>query len=273
MNPKRVLMSDPKHFGVFYSINAHMRRSLQKTGGSNPVNLGKAIQQWKELKKWYEQHRVAVTVLPAVKGLPDLVFTANSGLYYAGKIVLSRFLHPERQAEEPHFRMFFERLGIEPIEISEPFEGHGDAQFFGETLVCTHGFRSTERGVNQAAEAIEKEPIVLRLVDENFYHGDMCFRPIGTYRILYYRKAFDAESIRKIERLGPTIAVSDKDANNFVCNDIPWKRPDHGWWLVGAFPTERTLKFLVADFIHPMPLELSEFKKSGGGAWCLSFFF
>ena len=45
----------------------------------------------------------AVETVPAVAGLPDLVFPANAAIVLDGRVLLARFRCPERQGEEAVF--------------------------------------------------------------------------------------------------------------------------------------------------------------------------
>ena len=51
-----------------------------------------------------------MTTQEPVRGLPDLVFTANAAVVLDRKVLLARFRCEERQGEEPHNRRFFEAL-------------------------------------------------------------------------------------------------------------------------------------------------------------------
>jgi N-dimethylarginine dimethylaminohydrolase len=96
MNCLRFLMCPPRHFGVEYVINPWMEGQIHAT---NPDLAGT---QWSRLHALMSEH-AEVASLPAVAGLPDLVFTANAALIYRRKAVLSSFRHLERQPESPHF--------------------------------------------------------------------------------------------------------------------------------------------------------------------------
>jgi N-dimethylarginine dimethylaminohydrolase len=51
-------------------------------------------------KTFEEDVGVELESMVPVKGLPDLVFTANAGVLFDKKGVISQFLHPERKREE-----------------------------------------------------------------------------------------------------------------------------------------------------------------------------
>ena len=86
------LMCAPDHFEVSYVINPWM------AGNIAHGNRGVAMQQWLALVEAIGQ--VAdIKMMPAMPGVPDLVFTANAGVVLGNKVVLSRFRHVERQPE------------------------------------------------------------------------------------------------------------------------------------------------------------------------------
>ena len=91
----RFLMCPPDAYDVSYVINPWMEGNVKK---SSPQA---AMGQWLELTRILKE-RAEIELIPPQPGLPDLVFTANAGLVLGNVVILSRFLHPERQGEEPH---------------------------------------------------------------------------------------------------------------------------------------------------------------------------
>ncbi|MGR3280485.1 dimethylarginine dimethylaminohydrolase family protein, partial [Acaryochloris marina NIES-2412] len=100
---------------------------------------------WDELYQILRAYATVDLVKPQ-PGWPDMVFTANAGLVVGDIVILSRFLHPERQGEEPYFRHWFEDQGykVHLLPKSLPFEGAGDALLDreGRWLWAGYGFRS-----------------------------------------------------------------------------------------------------------------------------------
>src|ERR1700733_7001993 len=92
----RFLMCPPDLFDVDYVINPWME------GNVNKSSRELAAKQWEALNKSLAKC-ADVTLIDPRAGLPDMVFTANAGLVLGEKFVLSRFLHQERQGEEPVF--------------------------------------------------------------------------------------------------------------------------------------------------------------------------
>ena len=133
------LMCPPEFFQVDYVINPWMEGNIDRANG--PM----AAEQWHRL------HAILagqgnVDLITPLAGSPDMVFTANAGLVLGDDAVLSRFLHPERQSEEPHFRNWFQQNGFRVHELPKdlPFEGAGDALFdrVRPLLWAGYGFRT-----------------------------------------------------------------------------------------------------------------------------------
>ena len=85
------LLCPPNYFDVEYAINPWM------TGEAIDRNL--AIDQWNNLCKAITEAGGTVKTINPVNGLPDMVFTANSGTVHNNTVVMSRMRHKERQKE------------------------------------------------------------------------------------------------------------------------------------------------------------------------------
>ena len=221
MNAKpRFLMCPPDKFDVGYVINPWMEGNVHK---SSPEL---AASQWHALRNLLSETAEVALIDPRA-GLPDMVFTANAGLAVGKRFVLSRFLHRERQGEEPLFKKWFQPKGFEVFELPDdlPFEGAGDALMDRERglLWAGYGFRSELDSHPLLAKWLKLEVISLRLIDPRFYHLDTCFCPLEGGWLLYFPQAFDAYSNRAIEQRVPSekrIAVNEADASHFACNAV-----------------------------------------------------
>ena len=104
----RLLMCQPEHFGVLYTINPWMdpaswARQEQTRGASSK-------RQWDALYATLRGLGAAIELVPPVAGLPDLVFTANAAVVLDRRVLLARFRHTERQGEEAHYEAAFRAL-------------------------------------------------------------------------------------------------------------------------------------------------------------------
>ncbi len=122
----RILMCPPDHFAIEYEINPWMNVRV----GSD---AGLAFQQWTALRKALESLGVSVDLIEPVRGLPDLVFTANAGLVFRNLFIVSRFRYGVRQGEAPCFESWAQSRGFQVVELPPGynFEGAGDALFCG----------------------------------------------------------------------------------------------------------------------------------------------
>ncbi|MBH8575218.1 TIGR00300 family protein [Nostocaceae cyanobacterium CENA369] len=261
----RFLMCAPDHYDVDYVINPWMEGNIHKS------SRDRAVEQWQQLYYVLKQHAIVDLVTPE-KGWPDMVFTANAGLVLGDNVVLSRFLHKERQGEEPHFKQWFEENGYAVYELPKdlPFEGAGDALLDreGRWLWSGYGFRSELDSHPYIAKWLDIEVLSLRLIDERFYHLDTCFCPLANGYLLYYPGAFDAYSNRMIEmRVAPEkrIAIAEADAVNFACNAVNVDS------IVIMNKASDALKQRLAEVgFQVIETPLTEFLKAGGAAKCLT---
>ncbi|MFN6033017.1 MAG: TIGR00300 family protein [Dolichospermum sp.] len=261
----RFLMCAPDHYDVDYVINPWME------GNSHKSSRDRAVEQWNKLYNVIKDHAIVDLVAPE-KGWPDMVFSANAGLVLGENVVLSRFLHKERQGEEPYFQRWFEENGFNVYTLPKdlPFEGAGDALLDreGRWLWAGYGFRSELDSHPFLAKWLDIEVISLRLMDERFYHLDTCFCPLANGYLLYYPGAFDSYSNRVIEmRVAPEkrIAIMEADAVNFACNAVNVDS------IVIMNKASDGLKSRLAEVgFQVIETPLTEFLKAGGAAKCLT---
>jgi len=256
-----ILMCPPVHYGVEYEINPWMHVDVD-------VDHARATQQWQALYRAYLDLGERVDLVEPQKGLPDMVFTANSGLVRGHDVVLSRFRHSERQGEESHWRRVFEERGFTVHELDPDlaFEGAGDALFVGDRLFAGHGFRSDREAHVGAARVLGVEVVSLELVDPRFYHLDTCFCPLNQHTVLFAPSAFSTQSARTIRKLVPHVIEVPVDvAAGFACNAIAV-----GNLVISSLAAERLEAPLHDAGFDTVALPMSEFMKSGGGVRCLS---
>jgi len=257
-----LLMCPPDYYGIEYEINPWM--SVRR-----PADPERARAQWRALYHALSAKlHVRVELLEPVKGLPDLVFTANAGLVAGDRFIASRFLYPQRQQEQPIYETWFRSRGfrVETLPEDVYFEGEGDALWLGETLFAGYRIRSDIRSHHYLAQRLGRQVLSLELVDPRFYHLDTCFCPLDARRALYYPAAFDDYGRKVIAQFVPEpIAVDDADALKFACNAVVVGRD-----IVVQSGCAVLEKMLESHGFSPHPVDLSEFHKAGGSAKCLT---
>jgi N-dimethylarginine dimethylaminohydrolase len=269
------LMTDPGHYHVSYQINPWMCPDAWR---ADPAARKAAA--WRAsalLRHALERHGAVIEIIPAVEGLPDLVFPANAAVVLDGTVLLARFRHPERQGEEAIFRSAFEALRIRGLVehvVACPDgvlqEGAGDA-IWDETrrhFWLGYGQRSTANSIALIEDTFGQKTAALELASERFYHLDTCFCPLSGGKLLYYPPAFTPEALHTIEtHVMPEdrIIATDDEAAAFCVNAI-----NIGTHIVMAkAPASLKTKFTSHGF-SLSEVDLSPFILSGGGAYCMT---
>ncbi|WP_020475562.1 dimethylarginine dimethylaminohydrolase family protein [Zavarzinella formosa] len=260
-SPPRLLMCKPDFYGIEYEINPWMNRLVV-------ADSTVAARQWEALHQTLVDLGVEIDLIDPVKGLPDLVFTANAGLVCRSLFIPSKFRHEARQGEEPCFTAWAKSRGWEIVSVpgDHYFEGAGDALFCGETLFAGYRFRSDAFGHQWIGERLGVEVLPLELADPRFYHLDTCFCPISATQAIWYPGAFDdyGRDVLK-SRVGELIEVSTEEAEHFACNAVVVGRT-----IILNEKTPRLAASLRQLGFDTKPHDLSEFLKAGGGAKCLT---
>lgn len=270
MATKTIYMCSPGAFDVEYNINPWM------DGNYHAVNKARAIEQWNSLLTALRATGATVHVLDDVPAeCPDAVFIANAGVIFGATLWLSRFRHPERQAEEPFFEREFHRHGwyvMSGGKDSPSFEGAGDALFSPDrdVLWLGTGFRTDLAAamyLKSLAAVSGAELVTLELVDPSFYHLDTCFCPLDGGHTMWYPAAFSERSQAIIrERLGDKgIQLTEADAYRFSGNAVSVGRT-----VVLPLSTDELVRRLWDRGYHAVQLDMSQFLKAGGACKCLT---
>ncbi len=261
MTEPHILMCPPDYYGIEYEINPWMNRQRQS-------DHALAVRQWSALRTLLEASGAHISTLEPVKGLPDLVFTANAALIHQRRAILAHFRHPQRQGEEPFDEAWLTAQGFEVERVPSDvyFEGAGDALFCGDTLFAGYRIRSDARGHQQIGERLACRVIPLELVDPYYYHLDTCFCPLAPGRAIYYPPAFDDYGLRALrESVEELIPVCDDEARRFACNAVVVGRTV----VTNAGCPELHAQLRAGGF-EPRETPLDEFVKAGGSAKCLT---
>jgi len=260
---KRFLMCEPRFFEVRYVINPWMEGNLGQ------VDSGLAQQQWENLHD-IVSGLASVELIEPVAGLPDMVFTANAGLIHENEVIVSSFLHAERQPEARHYEHFFAAQGYRVRRLKEGtiFEGAGDALFDPRgRLWFGSGIRSDPHALAEVATALDVDACGLELVDPHWYHLDTAFCPLPEGQAIAYAKAFSAKSQAALDHAfgADLIWVSDEDARNFACNAI-----SIGQDVILHKASAELESVLKRRGLEVIEADVSEFLKAGGACKCLT---
>lgn len=254
-------MCPPDYYGIEYEINAWMDRTKQ----ADPVL---AKQQWQGLRERLKTAGAEIAVVDPVEGLPDMVFTANAGLVFQDRVILSRFRPEQRRGEEPLNKAWFLENGftVELLPEGTFFEGAGDALFCGETLIAGYRQRSDAKGQQLLGEMLGCRVIPLELVDPYYYHLDTCFCPLAPGIAMFFPAAFDDYGRRVLtSTVEQLIEIDEDEAKHFAANAVVVGRT-----VVTNVGCPRLHEQLEHAGFTPVETPLGEFVKAGGSAKCLT---
>jgi N-dimethylarginine dimethylaminohydrolase len=268
----RFLMTDPSHFSVSYQINPWMKPDSWTSESFQAASKGA-----RALRNAIVATGAVVEMVPAVEGLPDLVFPANAAVVLDGKVLLSRFLCSERQGEEAVFRAAFEALrarGIvnEVVELPADVmqEGAGDAIWDIDRgfFWVGYGQRSTQNSVAVIEKTFGEPVVALELASPKFYHLDTCFCPLSGRKVLFYPPAFTAEGLATIHArvsVVDRIEATDDEAAAFCVNAV-----NIGRTIIMAEAPESLHRKLKAQGYILSEVDLAAFILSGGASYCMT---
>lgn len=269
------LMTDPGHFGVVYQINPWMRPDAWHADPA--AGRAAAAHASAALREALIATGARVETVPAVAGLPDLVFPANAAIVLDGRVLPARFRHPERQGEEAVFRAAFQALrdrGLitEILDLPDGViqEGAGDCIWDKDRSLfwVGHGQRSTANSIAAIEQVFGQPVIALELASPRFYHLDTCFCPLAGGKVLFYPPAFTPAALAAIHahvRPEDRIEASDAEAAAFCVNAV-----NIGRHVIMAKAPDSLRGKLAALGYQLREIDLAPFILSGGGAYCMT---
>jgi len=260
--PRHFVMCRPEHFTVSYEINPWM-------DSSTAVDTALALAQWETLRATHERLGHTVSVVPGVPGLPDMVYAANGALITGAGTVGVRFTHPERAAEAAAYAAWLEAEGFGPVHMPlEQNEGEGDLLLVGDHLLAGSGFRTSLAAHEELRRVLDRDVVSLELVDPRFYHLDTALTVLddGSEHpdIAYFPGAFSSESREVLATLFPDALLTDeRTAAVLGMNAVT-----DGRHIILSPAAVEYADLLRVRGYEPVPVDLSELLKGGGGAKC-----
>lgn len=251
----------PTYFQIEYVINDWMDLNVQ-------ADKDLAEEQWQQLLDIYKSLGVSLNILEAKEGMPDLVFPGDAIFLYGEHAVASNFRHAERAKEVAPRAAWFEENGFTvhhlPKEIL--FEGNAEAVLWNGKLLGGYGVRSDKEVYPILAELLDIEIVPLK-VNPPFFHLDVAVCPLNESTLAIAPDALDQESCEILKALAPNvIEIGTDEANLLGINSMSVDN-------TVILSTKQAPKFsqsLRDNGFEVIELEMSEFRKSGGGVKCLT---
>ncbi len=272
--PTGVLMCPPDHYDVVDVKNPFM------AGQAGSVNRGLARRQWEDVKAAFERAGKPVDLIEPLPGLEDMVFCANQTFVGVTPrmervCLLGQMRHSSRRREVPAFAAYFQSRGYRVASLKDPavlFEGAGDAVWHPSKRLIWggHGFRTEPEAYEEVSRLFDAPVVLLKLVNERFYHLDTCFCPLTSEAVLIYPSAFDAASLELILKIFPVVLTAGETeaVRRMACNAAV---VDSRAAIVqrGSPSVARHMAVMGLEVIE---VDTTEFIKAGGSVYCLKMF-
>lgn len=270
------LMVSPEHFRVDYAINPHM---LDPDGRLNVIDRERARAQWETLRATYVRLGFPVTVIPGHIDFPDMVFAANQSFPFVDRrgrlrVVLSHMHAKERRGEVDFFEAFYRSAGFEilpppVVDGDDSVEGMGDILWLPgrRLLMIGWGFRTSRACAERLAAIVGAPSVLFELRDPRFYHLDTALAPLTENSALVYRPAFTDEGFELLCKIFAELVLVEEDeaALGFACNA---HCPDGVHVVIDRSSPKAITR--LREFHHQVvPVDVSEFAKSGGSVFCM----
>jgi N-dimethylarginine dimethylaminohydrolase len=250
---KYFVVCRPTFYDIKYQINPWMN--------FHGFNKNMAIDQWNSFCDRIKEFGAEVLQVKPREDLPDMTFTSDNGLFLKSEniFVVSNHKHEERSREQWWFHEFFFNRNASIITTANYFCG-SDAVFFEDTLIGGYGFRTDKELYDEIRPLLDKDPIVVKLVNPYFFTLNSCFCPLNNSDYLIYEDAFD-----EFPSLGRKISVPGVEAKNFACSSLVI-----GNKVLISKNCPITCEKLKEFGYEPVELEMSELMKSGGACKALA---
>jgi N-dimethylarginine dimethylaminohydrolase len=145
-----------------------------------------------------------------------------------------------------------------------PDEGEGDYLLAGKWLLAGTGFRTDRRSHAEAQELFGRPVISLELVDPHYYHLDTALAVLDHDTIAWLPEAFSPRSQAALrERFPDAVVAEPADAAVLGLNAV-----SDGRHVVLPAQARRLAGALAERGFAPVPVDLSELLKGGGGPKC-----
>lgn len=261
-------MCEPGGYAVHHILNPWME-------WSEAVDVRRAIRQWASLADALESAGVQVEAMHNVSRSGAMTFTRDTAVVTAfGEALVLRNFGRRGDLEPRHITEWLESNGIvtRDLEPDERIDG-------GNVVPTSDGWiigippganidtvrRFGQRLRDRTGVAVHGVPIR----DPKFGHLDTALSDLAGHGWLAYPAAFaqpdlSGDAWSSVLRDRPVIEVTDDEAAALACNAIV--AGDH---VIGGL-TPRLCREIERIGAAPIPIELDEFRKAGGGAHCLT---
>lgn len=260
------MLCPPTFFDVEYEINPWMHKE-------DRPDKKNAMAAYEELKALYKKFGCEIYEIEPIKGLPDMVYTANVGNVKNSTFLKANFKYDQRKKEAEYAEDFLaSTFDFDAISLPEEtfFEGQGDLLSDGERNFFGWGKRSMAQAKPYIEDFLNGGVIDFELVNPYYYHLDTCFAPISPSLVVINPKSFTADGIKKIHScFENVIEASEEDNKHLACNLVHIGKEI----VIGKGITSQLKEKLGKFGYTTNEVDMSEYNKGGGSVKCCTFEF
>ncbi len=260
---KRILMCPPDYYNIEYVINPWM--DITST-----IDREKVQQEYNAVKNLYKKLGLEVFEIEPIKGLPDMVYSANYGYAEGTMFIKSNFKYGERKKEADYAADFFKKQGFTVLTLPKEidFEGEGDLLRTDSAYFMGWGKRTSREAKKYLQKILTKPIFDFEMIDPYYYHLDTCFSPLSNDVVVINPSSFRPEARQIIRTHFRKVIETTESADHklLACNLVTINKQV----VVGkGISTSLRNNFEQLGYsVHEVAM--TEYLKGGGSVKCIS---
>lgn len=263
---QRFLVCEPRGFGVHHLLNPWME-------WSESVDVALAVRQWESLCDALRDAGADVHVMPNHSRSGAMTFTRDTAVVTATGEALVLRNHGRRGDLEPEVVADWLRAdGFDISTTEQRIDGGNVVPTADGWVIGIAPGSDREQSSKFAVELHERTGAIafgVPIRDPRYGHLDTAFADLAGRGWLVHPAAFaqpdlTADAWRRIIQHRPTVEATAAEAEALACNVVVV----NGRVIGGLTP--RLCREIEVLGLDPVPVDLGEFRKAGGGAHCLT---
>ncbi len=257
---RRVVLCEPKYMAIEDVIN-----DVQRQYKDENIDRSKAMEQHEVFERKLRENNVEVVKLPSSERYPEQVFTRDIGFTVGDRLFLAEMASDIRKGEEAALQNWLLQENI-PFRVSESRVEGGDVIVDRNRVFVGISSRTSEEAVQQLEQSLPDHEVIRVPFNEKYLHLDCVFNVLSPETGLYFPRAFDEVTRRKLESLYDLIEVNESEQFTMGTNVLSigegrlFSLPQNP--EVNAAMRQKGFDVIEVDF--------SEIIKSGGSFRCCS---
>jgi N-dimethylarginine dimethylaminohydrolase len=256
---RKVILCKPEYMTIRDVIN-----ETQKKFKDEGIHIELAMAQHKKFVETLKDHGVEVILLPALKMLPEQVFTRDIGFTFGHILFVAEMANKIRQGEEDVLKSWLEQHDISYYNLKGDMIEGGDVVVNGESIYVGLSNRTNEKAIEHLHSILPHHEVVTVPFTEKYLHLDCVFNIISPTEALYFPKAFTQKEIDFLSSRFELIEVDEEEQFSLGTNVL-----NIGNKKIFSLPVNpKVNKELRKRGYEVIEVDIMEIIKSGGSFRC-----